>query len=278
MKGALQVNTKNPDTGCIVKVALGVIGGIVVLVLVLGAFVTIGAGQVGVVTKFGAVDRVLQPGLAFKIPVIEQVTLMETRIQKEQADASAASKDLQEVKSTIAMNYHIEARHAVEIYQNIGADYRVRIIDPALQEAFKAVTAKFTAEELIAKREQVKSLALDELKARLGPSNILVDEFNIVNFEFSKEFNAAIEQKQVAAQNVEKARRDLERITVEAEQALTQARGQANAQQALRDNGALSREYLDYLAVQKWNGVLPQVTGGASPFISIPAPTAAAGR
>ncbi len=224
---------------------------------------TVDAGHVGVVTRFGAVNRVAQPGVVFKLPFFfENIAHMETRTQKEQVDASAASSDLQEVKSTIALNFHLRGENAVDVYQNLGVEYTERIIAPAMQEAFKATTAKFTASDLISKREAVKAIAYKELKARLEKHNIVVDEFNIVNFNFSKEFNEAIEQKTVAQQNLEKAK-------VEANTALTQAQGQANAQKALKDSGSLSPEYLQFLATQKWNGILPNATSGI-PFINIP--------
>lgn len=234
----------------------------VILILVLGSFRTIEAGHVGVITRFGAVNRVANPGLIFKFPLIESVHSMETRTQKEQADASAASSDLQEVKSTIALNYHLRGEKAVEVYQNVGEDYKIRIIDPAVQEAFKATTAKFTAEDLIGKREAVKLIAYEELKIRLEKYNVVVDDFNIINFDFSQEFNTAIEAKQVAQQNLAKAK-------IEKETAVTQAQGQADAQKALKDTGSLTSEYLQFLALQKWNGILPTVTNGV-PFISIP--------
>lgn len=242
-------------------IALGVLV-LVALILFFSSFAMVGAGSVGVVTRFGAVNRVVNPGLNFKIPLIEGIAMMETRTQKEQVDARAASKDLQEVKSTIALNFHLRAEKAVVVYQNIGTLYRERIIDPAIQEAFKATTAKFTATELITKREAVKQVALAHLKERLNVFNVVVDDFNIVNFDFSDDFNQSIEQKQVAQQNYERAR-------IEATTATTQAQGQADAQQILQNTGNLSPEYLQFLAVQKWDGKLPNATSG-TPFISIP--------
>lgn len=245
------------------KPIIGIATALISLLLLFNTISIVGAGKVGVVTRFGAVNRVVNPGLIVKIPLIENTITMETRTQKEQVDAQAASKDLQEVKSTIALNYHLRGEKAVEVFQNIGTEYKLRVIDPAIQEAFKATTAKFTAEELITKREAVKNEALEHLKVRLAKVNIIVDDFNIVNFDFSPEFNQAIEQKQVAQQN-------LERIKLEAQQALTQAQGQASAQKALKDTGSLSPEYLEFLALQKWNGILPTVTGNGVPFINIP--------
>ncbi len=232
------------------------------VILFFASFAVVGAGNVGVITRFGAVNRVLNPGLNFKMPIIESMALMETRTQKEQVDARAASKDLQEVQSTIALNFHLRAEKAVVVYQNIGTQYKERIIDPAIQEAFKATTAKFTATELITKREAVKQEALKHLKERLNVFNVIVDDFNIVNFDFSSDFNQSIEAKQVAQQNFERAR-------IEATTATTQAQGQAEAQAILRNSGSLSPEYLQFLAIQKWDGKLPSATSG-TPFINIP--------
>lgn len=247
------------DNAQVVRYSVGVL---LAIALFFGSWRSIQAGQVGVVTRFGAVQRVVNPGIALKFPLIEDITVMETRTQKEQAAAEAASKDLQTVHSTIALNYHLDGSKAVDVFQNIGTEYKDRVIDPAMQEAFKSTTAKFTASDLIGRREEVKSIAFKELKSRLAVYHIIVDNFNIVNFDFSKEYNDAIEQKQVAQQNLEKARLD-------AQSALAQATGQANAQKALKDSGSLSPEYLEFLALQKWNGVLPVYTSG-TPFISIP--------
>ncbi len=246
----------------VIKLVGAGFGVLLLFIIFFTAFAIVGAGHVGVVTRFGAVNRVVNPGINLKIPVIEGIALMETRTQKEQVDARAASKDLQEVQSTIALNFHLRAEKAVDVYQNIGIMYKERIIDPAIQEAFKATTAKFTASELITKREAVKQEALKHLKERLNVFNVIVDDFNIVNFDFSNEFNKSIEAKQVAQQNLERAR-------IEAETATTQAEGQANAQAILRNSGSLTSEYLQFLAVQKWDGKLPNATSG-TPFINIP--------
>lgn len=244
------------------KIVILVIAVIFVLILIFGSFATINAGNVGVITRFGAVQRVANPGITFKLPIIEGVHQMETRTQKEQVDAKAASKDLQEVSSTIALNFHLRGENAVQVYQNLGEEYADRVIAPALQEAFKATTSQFTASDLIGKREAVKQIAFTELKGRLEKYNIVVDDFNIVNFDFSKEFNDAIEQKTVAQQNNERA-------TIEKATALIQAEGQAQAQAKLKESGSLSAEYLNFLAVQKWNGILPTATSGV-PFVQIP--------
>ena len=238
--------------------------GIIVACLLPGAGIwsIIGAGSVGVVTRLGAINRVANPGLVLKIPLIEYTNMMDTRTQKDQLDAQAASKDLQIVKSTIAVNYHLDGSKATSVFQNIGTDYQDKVVSPAIQDTFKAITASYTAEELITQREAVRNSSGKDLAEKLKLYNIIVDNFNIVNFDFSAEFNSSIEQKQVAQQNLEKAK-------LEAQTAITQAQGQADAQKALKDSGALTPEYLQFLALKTWNGVLPLYTGANIPFVNI---------
>ena len=194
---------------------------------------------------------------------------MDVKVQKYEMKSDAASKDLQTVHSVVALNFHIDPDRVGNIYQDVGLQFRDRIIDPGMQEAIKASTAKFTAEELITKRELVRDEIKEVLKTRLKTQNILVDEFNIVNFEFSKNFNDAIEAKVTAEQQALAAKNKLEQIKFEADQKIAEARGKAEAMtiesNALRSNPQI----LELRALEKWNGTLPQVTGGATPFINL---------
>jgi regulator of protease activity HflC (stomatin/prohibitin superfamily) len=243
----------------------------VVAIVIIGSLsvYTIPAGSVGVITQWGAVNRVVPPGIGIKWPIAEVVQKMDVRTQKDQVDAAAASKDLQKVTSTIAVNYHLDGKYAVDVFQNVGLEYQDVLIAPAIQNIFKATTAQYTAEELITKREEVRIKAEIALSSQLSVYHVVVENFNIVNFDFSPEFNAAIEAKQVAQQQVETARQKLAQAQVDAQTAIAQAKGQADAQAALREAGALTPEYLKYLALTKWDGHLPSVVGGASPFIDV---------
>jgi regulator of protease activity HflC (stomatin/prohibitin superfamily) len=241
-----------------------------VVILVILSIVIVPAGSVGVITKFGAVDRVVGPGLSMKVPIVDGVVMMDTRTQLEQVDASAASYDLQEVTAKIATNYHLLPDKASLVFQTIGPDYEAKVVSPSIQNTFKAVTAMFTAPDLLQKRETVSVKAKELLQEELTKYYIIVDNFNIVNFDFSKEYNAAIEAKQVAQQEVETSRQRLAKAQVDAQTAVAQAQGQADSQKALKDTGALSPEYLQYIAIQKWNGILPSVVGGgATPLLDL---------
>jgi regulator of protease activity HflC (stomatin/prohibitin superfamily) len=196
------------------------------------------------------------------------------QIQKAMTDAASSSSDLQDVDLSVALNYHIMPDKANLVYQSIGVEFKDRIIDPALQEVMKAVTAKYTAEELITKRPAVSAEMREALTIRLLKSNIAVDAFSIINFSFSQKFTAAIEDKQTAEQNALKATRDLDRIKVEAQQTITAATAEAEALRLQKMNISpdlieLRKIEANLKAIEKWNGVLPDVTGGAVPFIGV---------
>jgi len=253
-----------------------IIAAIVLLLLLLGnPLGTIGAGERGILLRFNAVTgTIYDEGLYFRWPLMERVIVIDIKLQKEQVDATAASKDLQTVSSDVAFNFHINPAQVATIYQEVGVDYKQRIIDPTLQESVKAATAKFTAEELITRREVVREETKVLLRAKLEPRGIMVDEFNIVNFGFSPSFNSAIEAKVTAEQSALAAKNKLEQIKFEAEQRIAEARGKAEAitveSNALRSNPQI----LELRALEKWDGVLPQVTGsGGVPFINIQRPT-----
>jgi regulator of protease activity HflC (stomatin/prohibitin superfamily) len=234
-------------------------------------FVTVEAGERGVVfSKFGGVqERVLDEGWQFKIPFLETVIPMDVKIQKSETQASASSRDLQIVSSVIALNFHVDPAAVNRVYQDVGLAYEARIIAPAVQESVKAITAQFTAEELITKRDQVSTQIKDLLTARLGRRNVIVDEFSITDLDFSEVFAASIEAKQVAEQQVLKSRQDLERVKIEAEQKLAAAKAEAEAQRVQRET--ITSELIQLRAIEKWDGKLPQMTGGAMPFLDVSA-------
>lgn len=259
------------------KIWVKLIGIFVLAVLFLGPlrpWHIVPPGHKGVVVQLGAVKGDLTEGIHFRIPVIQKVIDVNVQIQKAETESVAASKDLQMVTSKIALNYHVNPQEVDKIYQQIGMSYDQKIIDPAVQEAMKAVTAKYTAEELITKRQQVALEIQELLTNRLKRSDVIVDAFSIVNFQFSEEFNKAIESKQTAEQLALKAQRDLQRIKIEAEQKVAAAQAEAESlkiqKEQVTDNLIKLREIeVQKQAVEKWDGKLPQYNGGAVPFINI---------
>jgi regulator of protease activity HflC (stomatin/prohibitin superfamily) len=262
-------NTINLNRRGMGAVVIGFIVVLVLIILALASVYTVPAGYVGVITRFDAVIGVANPGLGFKIPFVDQIVDMSVQTQKDEVDASAMSENLQVVTSKIAINYHLDGTKAASVYQNIGTEYPDVIVAPAVQNTFKAVTAQYTAEQLITNREEVRAKAEEELTSRLAPYNIIVENFNIVNFDFSSEYQAAIEAKQVAEQQVQTSQQKLDQAKIDAETVVAQAQGQADAQAALKNTGSLTPEYLEYLFLTKWDGKLPSVMGGATPVFSL---------
>lgn len=254
-------------------VTLAVLGGggvLVFLIVLFSSFTTVGAGQRGVVVQVGNVqERILDEGFHLKKPFIEKVVKIDVTTQKVETSAGAASKDLQSVDTVVALNFAPNVGTVNDLYQQYRKQYQVRLIDPAIQESVKAATAKFTAEELITKRPEVRDAIRNDLVSRLEGEGIEVKSISIVNFSFSAAFDNAIEAKQVAEQRALQAERDLQRIEIEAKQTIEKAKAEAEAIRitgdALRENPSL----IELESVKKWNGVLPTYTGGPIPFLQI---------
>jgi regulator of protease activity HflC (stomatin/prohibitin superfamily) len=268
-----------------IKIAAAVITVIIIIIVLAESIVIVEAGHRGVVLYLGAVEnRVLGEGVHFITPFAEQVVQMEVRTQKFQAEATAASNDLQEVQTVIALNYRIDPQEANKIYQILGVNYADRVISPTIQESVKASVAKFNAEELITKRETAKSVIADAIRSTLSSNNIQVQNVFITDFKFSDAFATQIEQKVVAFQKFLTEQNNLRAIEVVANQTVAQAEGQARAT-AAKANGESqaikiitqqlreSPQYLQWQAITKWNGQMPYALGSSGfPFFQLPLP------
>ncbi len=211
---------------------IGSIIGVVVIVasLIFGSFTTIPAGHRGVVIRFSAVTgRILDEGLQTKLPFFDSVVKMSVQTQKYETDSSAITNDLQDVSTTIALNWKLDPGMAAEVYRTLGLEFIDRIAAPAIQETIKQITAQFNAEDLILRREEVKNAINDSLSTRLMERGIITELVSITNFQFSDTFTAAIEAKVAAEQAVLEATNKLERVKVEAQQREAEAKGEADA-------------------------------------------------
>lgn len=240
--------------------------------LFLSSVSIIQAGERGVVLRLGSINRVFDEGLHFVIPFVEKVAILNVQTQKEQVEAVSASKDLQTVTTTVALNYNLDPEKVGTLWQKIGKDYKERLIDPAIQEAVKASTAKFTAEQLVTQRSSVRDEIKLNLTERLKNEYIDVTEVSIVNFGFSEAFDQAIEAKVTAEQNALAAKNKLEQVKFEAEQRITQAKAEAEAiriqAEAIQNQGGA--EYVNLKAIEKWDGKLPTyMLGNSTPFINV---------
>ena len=269
-----------------------IIAAIIVLIVALNSFTIVPAGHTGVVLTMGEVSKTsYDAGFHLKAPFVQKVETMSNKIQVYETPASAVSKDLQTVNSSIAVNYRLSSAKSSSMYEEVGTDYRAVLIAPAVQECMKSATAKYTAEELITERQAVGDAVKSSLDARLNDYGIFIEKFNIVNFDFTDEFNNAIEAKQVAEQNLLKTETEQKQVKLiaqteadkkiiaakaEAEAILAQAQAQADANKLLEQS--LSQKVIAYEQIQKWNGVMPKVTSGDSGLlINVPLDDTAAG-
>ncbi|MFT9848299.1 prohibitin family protein [Aneurinibacillus sp. REN35] len=268
----VKMGTPNVNMGKILKFIVPIV---ILVILAFESFTVVQSGHRGVVVQLGAVKpKVLEEGMHFKIPFIQEIVQIEVRVQKAESNASAASKDLQIVTTNMAVNFHIDPSSVNKLYQNIGMDYKARIVDPAIGESLKAVTARYTAEQLISKRSEVSQQVKEILNKKLGTYSMMLDEINITEFKFSDEFNRAIEQKQIAEQQALKSKLDLERIKIEKEQTITKAQATAESlrlqkQEVTPELVRLREIEAQQQAIEKWDGKLPSTTGGAIPFINV---------
>ena len=264
-----EINGNAPRKANLKGVKWIVIGAVAILAAA-NSFTIVPAGNTGVVLTLGEVSSTpLTEGFHLKAPFIQTVEDMSNKIQVYETPASAVSKDLQTVSSSIAVNYK-----SPEMYKTVGVDYQTILITPVVQECMKSATAKYNAEQLITDRESVSNEVKTALDSKLNSYGIYIEKFNIVNFDFSAEFNTAIEAKQVAEQNLLKTKTEQEQAKVianteaekkviaakaEAEAILKQAQAQADANKLLEES--LSSKVIAYEQIQKWDGVMPKVTG-----------------
>lgn len=250
-----------------------VVGILLVIIVVVGLITlftsmrSIDTGKVGVVSAYGKVTgRELGEGFSWVAPWgANNVTEYDVKTQKVEADTPASTKDLQDVNAKIVLTYTLNRGKVSEVHQNVGKDYQSKEIDPQVQEAFKAVSARYTASELITERASVKKEVVDNLRERVQKNGrYTIQDVAITNFSFSAAFNQAIESVQIANQNIAKARQELETTKVEAEKRVAEATAAAESQRLQQQT--LTPELLEKQWIEKWDGKLPTYTGDGANF------------
>ena len=238
---------------------------LLVIILLISSITTISSGEVGIRVRFGkVVKEPTSEGVNFKIPFIEKREKVNVKVQKIEVKTNSSSKDLQEVNMNVAVNYRIDSKKAVDLYRTVGMEYESVILEPSIEESIKAVTSKYTAEELITNRSEVSTECMDELAKKVEKYGLSVSDFNITNFSFSDEFEKAIEEKQVAEQKVLTAKQELEKEKIEAEKKIVKAEAEKKANE-LKEK-SLTENIIKEKNNKKWNGELPKVTGSNNMF------------
>ncbi|MBD2195456.1 MULTISPECIES: prohibitin family protein [Calothrix] len=244
---------------------------LVLLTIIITPFVIVNPGERGVLMEFGRVQQTILPeGIHAIIPLVNTVQKINVRIQKQEISAEASSKDLQDIFTDVALNWHIIPDEANLIFQEIGDEKDVveKIINPAVEEVLKAVVAKYTAEEVVTKRGEVKSSVDDALTARLHGYHIAVDDISLVHVNFSDRFSEAVEAKQIAEQDAKRADFLALKAVKEAEAKVNLAKGEAEINRLLHDS--LTPEIIERQAIQKWDGKLPLIMTKDTPKLLNP--------
>ena len=236
-----------------------IVGVVLVIVVAIFSIYIVPAGNVGVVTRFGAIHRVAEPGMGLKIPFVERVRRMSVQTELIQFTTEAGSSNLQSITADISVNYRIIGQYATLLYQEVGRKYEEKVLVPNITQAFKVATSNFTAEETILRRDELSDMSKLYLQESMEGYYIEIQAFNIANIDFSDQYDDSIEMKQVQEQKVEIAKLKQEEARITAETIVIEAQAQADAQELLNNTGALSTSYLQYLFLTRWNGLLPEV-------------------
>lgn len=259
-----------------IKIGMTIFIAVLLFATICLSFTTVNSGEVGLKVRFGKItNEVATEGINFKIPYIDEIVKVNIKVQKSEVDSTAASKDLQDIYIKFAVNYQVKAEYAYELYKTVGNNYEEVILQPAIQESIKSVTAGYTAEEMITKRGEISQKTLDLLQNKTAKYGLKINELNIINLDFSEEFNKAIEEKQIAEQKVRKAEQELEQTKIEAEKKVTEAQAEAEALKLQKEE--ITSELLELRkieaqlkAIEKWNGQLPNYNlGNTIPFIDV---------
>ncbi|MCD7803775.1 MAG: prohibitin family protein [Oscillospiraceae bacterium] len=254
------------------KVILPILIAIVVIIILANCITVVSAGHTGVLVTLGKVeDNVFQEGLHFKAPFIQEVIEIDNRITKLEVSTEAFSKDLQTVSTTLAINYRVDTSMSYSIYKNVGSDYEMVLITPAVNEVLKATVSQYTAEESVTNRTLISDGLLEGLNEKLNDSGLYITDVNIIDFDFSEAYITAIEEKQVAQQQLLKAETEKEttitNAEAEAEAMKIQAEAEAEANRILSES--ISDELVEYYKIEKWDGKLPTITGSGSMMLDV---------
>lgn len=249
----------------ITRYAILGVAAIFLLITLLGCFTIVRAGHTGVAVTLGKVQEgVLQEGIHFKAPFVQKIVKIDNRIQKLEVNTEAFSKDLQSVKTVLAINYRVDTAKSNSIYKNIGADYETVLVVPAVNEVLKAITARYTAEESVTNRNLISDGLVVGLNEKLNEIGLYVTDVNIIDFDFSDAFINAIEEKQIAQQKLLKAETEKQTAitNAKAEAESMKIRAEAEAEANRKISQSLTDKIIENKKVEKWNGSLPKYMVG----------------
>jgi len=259
------------------EITIGILVFILFLIamILISSITTVPTGFVGVKSRFGAIqETMIGEGLNWKAPFIEKIEKIDCRVQKTEVSTECASKDLQVINIQIAVNYSVSKDKANKLFQEVGKDFKSIIVDPAILEAIKSTTAQYTAEEMITKRSEVSLKMTELLNDKISARGFTIVDFNLINLDFSEDYNKAIEAKQVMEQQAKAAQYDLEKAIVENEKKVANAEADAKVREL--QNASITEKSLDLKrleiqekAISKWSGNYPTTMIGGDNSIPL---------
>ncbi|MBQ9880941.1 MAG: prohibitin family protein [Clostridia bacterium] len=267
------INANGVQRKTVVKICVAAAVLLLAVVIVANAVTVVDAGHTGVIVTLGKVNDevVLQEGVHAKIPFIQNIVKIDNRIRKLEVNTQAFSKDLQSVDTVLAINYRVDTAKSNSIYKNIGADYESVLIVPAVNEVLKAITATYTAEESVTNRALISDGLVEGLNEKLNSIGLYITDVNIIDFDFSEAFITAIEEKQVAQQKLLKAETEkqtaIKNAEADAESIKIRAEAEAEANRIISQS--LTDQVIENKKIEKWDGVLPRVSGSGGTIIDI---------
>ncbi|MCK9594214.1 MAG: prohibitin family protein [Candidatus Omnitrophica bacterium] len=229
---------------------------VVALVIFFGSFYVIGVGQVGVIfNQATGQTKSVQSGFNLKMPVIEQLSVFDIRTQRIDIVEDCASKDLQLVRMKTVINYHLDYTKVNEIFTKVGRDYTDKIIIPITNEIAKSLVSQYTVENIIVKRAELKDAIEVALRVKLGEYFIVIESVNLVNVDFTPEFNRIVEAKQIEEQKIKTAEYKKMQAAQNKEAVILEAEGESKRQELIK--ATVNPQIVSLEWIKKWDGKLP---------------------
>lgn len=243
----------NKDTGIFV----GLVVLIVVIFVAFSSFFIVEVGYVGVrINILSGKTQTFAQGTYAKIPFVHKVVNYDVKTQKQEVEADSASKDLQTVKARIVVNFRPVYEKVNDIHTKIGKDYFAKVIYPAIQEVSKTAISKLPVENIIVERENLRATIEENLRKKIEEYNIIIENVNIVDIQFTAEFNRVVEEKQIEEQKVKKIQYQRMQAEEEKKRVILLAEAEAQKQKLLRDSS--NQTVINLKWIEKWDGRLPQ--------------------
>lgn len=261
-------NESGPNVG---KIIMWSILGLFGLLLIFGSTYTVKSTQLAVVSTFGKMsDKVVGDGLHFKWPLVQTVKKVNIQQKKHDGRETSYTRDVQTSTVDYTINYDLVKSNVSQLMKNIGDDYHERIVIPFIRSAMKSAFGNFAATEIVENRDKVRREIENELRQTLDSTYFQNIQFQLVDIDFDDDFENAIKEKQVAEQNALKARNVTIQVEEQAKQSLIKAEAEAKAIKIKADALAQNPKIVEYEAIQKWDGQLPQyMLGNSMPFINV---------